>query len=453
MAVMILHEYALSATTEGKVESKFITTDDGEQFVTILGTITMLPLSVVNLDSVNQVVPYAVRALDEVKIQYGWTMSDAQDQKVTLVHVGTTVGEWKIVDTGKMQESDVGQVPFKILQKYALSATTEGKVELKFITTDSGEQFVTILGMITMLPLSVVNLDSVNQVLPYAVRALDEVKVQCGWTMSDAQDQKVTLVHVDTTVGESDFVDTGKMQESDVRQVRNRILQKYALSATTEGKVELKFITTDGGEQFVTILGMITMLPLSVVNLDSVNQVLPYAVRALDEVKVQCGWTMSDAQDQKVTLVHVDTTVGESDFADTGKMQESDVCQVRNRILYQYALSVTTNGKVELKFITTDGGEQFVTILGMITMLPLSVVNLDSVNQVLPYAVRALDKVKIQYGWTMSDAQDQKVTLVHVETTGGESKIADTGKMQESDVRQMYLQFWTIPLHHLTTPQ
>ncbi|KAJ8018106.1 hypothetical protein HOLleu_44087 [Holothuria leucospilota] len=73
----------------------------------------------------------------------------------------------------------------------------------------------------------------------------------------------------------------------------------------------------------------------------------------------------------------------------------------------------------------------------MITMLPLSVVNLDSVNQVLPYVVQALEQVKVQYGWTMSIAQDQRVTLVHVDTTGGESKIADTGKMQESVVRQV----------------
>ncbi|KAJ8048172.1 hypothetical protein HOLleu_00367 [Holothuria leucospilota] len=70
----------------------------------------------------------------------------------------------------------------------------------------------------------------------------------------------------------------------------------------------------------------------------------------------------------------------------------------------------------------------------MMTMLPLSVVNLDSVNQALPYAVRALEKVKVQYGWMMSVAQDQKVILVPVDTTDGESKIADTGKMQESDV-------------------
>ncbi|KAJ8048170.1 hypothetical protein HOLleu_00364 [Holothuria leucospilota] len=175
---------------------------------------------------------------------------------------------------------------------------------------------------------------------------------------------------------------------------------------------------------------MITMLPLFVVNLDSVNQVLPYAVRALDKVAVQYGWTMSAAQDQKVTLGPVDTTDGESKIADTGKMQESDVRQ----ILHKYALSAATKGKVELKFITTEVGEQFVTILGMITMLPLSVVNLDSVNQVLPYVVRALEKVTIQYGWTMLDAQDQKLILVYVDTTDGESKIANTGKMQESDV-------------------
>ena len=82
----------------------------------------------------------------------------------------------------------------------------------------------------------------------------------------------------------------------------------------------------------------------------------------------------------------------------------------------------------------TVSGEQFVTILGMIMMLRWSVVSLDLGTRALPCAVRALVKVQIQYGWTMSAARDQKATSIPVETMDGEATTADTEKMRESDV-------------------
>ena len=82
-------------------------------------------------------------------------------------------------------------------------------------------------------------------------------------------------------------------------------------------------------------------------------------------------------------------------------------------------------------------GEQFVTILGMIMMLRWSVVSLDLGTRVLPCAVQALVKAQIQYGWTMSAARDQKPTSLRVETMDGELRIADTRKMQVSDVEQV----------------